>query len=51
VPYDQILDYVNEMQEDVDNTYPEAHVIFNQADVLLSTPFDFYGASLQLNNE
>ena len=51
VPYDKILDYVNYMQEDVDNTYPEAHVIFNQADVLLSTPFDFYGASLQLNNE
>ena len=51
MPYDQILDYVNYMQEDIDNTYPEAHVIFNQADMMLSTPFDFYGASLQLNNE
>lgn len=46
VPYDQILDYVNEMQADIDNTAPEAHVIFNEADVMLSTPFDFYGAAL-----
>ena len=39
------------MEEDEDNIDPLAKVVYQQGDLLLNNPFDFYGTALSLNSE
>lgn len=47
----QIINQLLEMEEDEDNIDPLAKVVYQQSDLLLNNPFDFYGTALSLNSE
>jgi hypothetical protein len=45
----EVVEYLNELMQDEEDMHPDTKLAFNESDIILAKPFDFYGTSLMLN--